>query len=408
VLALGFELRQRGHTVSFCASASYRTTIEPLGFQFHCLAPDLTPRSASAKETIQEIMDPNWGVERFLRKYLFPHLRATYDDLSRAVAADGGTDLLLSGELVYPAPLVAQKLGVPWASYITAPMSFFSAYDLPVLAQFPRISAAVRSLGLTANRAAIGLAKRTTRPWSEPIHRLRAELGLKPGADPIYEGKHSPQLVLALFSSVLAAPQPDWPENTVVTGFPFYDGPAEPEAVASALKKFLPAGDPPIVFTLGSAVVLDPGNFYKASVEAAALLKRRAVLLLGNNPPPANLPASVLAVNYARFSQLFPHASVIVHQGGIGTTAQALCAGRPMLVMPYNYDQPDNAARVVRLGAGRTISRKDYSAARVGREIARLLDDSSYLRAAQAIATTVQRERGVESACDALERLLCR
>ena len=407
-VALGFELRQRGHAVGFCVSASYQTTIEALGFQLYPLAPDLTPLGPAAKEVIQEIMDPRRGVERLLRKYLFPHLQATYDDLSRAVVADGGADLLVSGELVYPAPLVAEKTGVRWAFYIAAPMSFISAYDLPVVAPFPRVSAALRPLGPTVCRAAIRFGKTITRSWSKPVRMLRAELGLKPGADPIYEGKYSPRLVLALFSSVLATPQPDWPENTVVTGFPFYDGPAAPEAEAAALRRFLSAGDSPIVFTLGSAAVLDPGNFYKASLEAAALLQRRAILLLGNNPPPADLPSSVLAVNYARFSQLFPYAAVIVHQGGIGTTAQALRAGRPMLVMPYNFDQPDNAARVVRLGIGRTICRKDYSAARVAGEIAQLLENPSCLRAAQSIAFTVQRERGAEAACDALEKLLPR
>jgi UDP:flavonoid glycosyltransferase YjiC (YdhE family) len=79
-----------------------------------------------------------------------------------------------------------------------------------------------------------------------------------------------------------------------------------------------------------------------------------------------------------------------------------------MLVMPYNFDQPDNAARVVRLGIGRTICRKDYSAARVAGEIAQLLENPSCLRAAQSIAFTVQRERGAEAACDALEKLLPR
>ncbi len=172
------------------------------------------------------------------------------------------------------------------------------------------------------------------------------------------------------------------------------------------LARFLAAGSPPIVFTLGSSAVLDPGKFYQESVEAARLLKRRAVLLVGQNPPPAPLPEGVVAFGYVRFSELFARAAAVVHQGGIGTTGQALRAGRPMLVMPYSFDQPDNGARIVRLGAGRTISRKHYSAKRVARELRKLLADPAYALAAAKISQRIQEERGTEVACNALERLL--
>jgi UDP:flavonoid glycosyltransferase YjiC (YdhE family) len=155
----------------------------------------------------------------------------------------------------------------------------------------------------------------------------------------------------------LAKPQPDWAANTVITGFTFYDGSQDRTELTQELKQFLDAGEPPIVFTLGSAAVLDPGNFYQESIQAAKQLNRRAVLLIGKNTPPKNLSEDILAVNYAPYSQIFPHACAIVHQGGIGTTAQALRAGRPTLVMPYSHDQPDNAARVNRLGTSRTIPR---------------------------------------------------
>jgi rhamnosyltransferase subunit B len=406
LLAIGLKLRERGHEIAFCVSVSCQAKIESLGFRFHPLSPDLTPEDDSAAEIIKEIMDGKRGVERLLRKYLFPQLQATYDDLSRAIAAEGSADLLVSGELVYPAPLVAEKTGIRWASCITTPMSFFSAYDPPALPPFPQVARISRLLGLTVNRAGIRLAKLVTRTWSKPVQRLRAELGLQPGRDPIYEGKHSPQLVLALFSRVIAKPQPDWPPNTVVTGFPFYDGESEDTTIAPELLRFLEMGEPPVVFTLGSSAVLDPGAFYHTSVEAARLLRRRAILLVGRNLPPKSLPAEVAAFAYIRFSDLFGRAAAVVHQGGIGTTGHALLAGCPMLVMPYNYDQPDNAARMVRLGVGRSISRKRYLAERVAQELGVLLAEPRYRLAAKAISLQIQRERGAEAACDALEKLL--
>jgi UDP:flavonoid glycosyltransferase YjiC (YdhE family) len=80
---------------------------------------------------------------------------------------------------------------------------------------------------------------------------------------------------------------------------------------------------------------MNAGNFYQESLDAVKHLNRRAVLLMGNNPSLKNLPANVLAVNYVPYSQIFPRACAIVHQGGIGTTAQALRAGHLTLVIPY-------------------------------------------------------------------------
>lgn len=142
------------------------------------------------------------------------------------------------------------------------------------------------------------------------------------------------------------------------------------------------------------------------SVEAAKILDRRAVLLVGKNPPPENLPDSIVALDYAPYSLIFPHACAIVHQGGIGTTAQALFAGRPTLIMPYSHDRPDNAARVERLGTSRTLARSKYTASRVAKELNQLLNHPSYPTKAIEISGIIQSEHGVKLACDAIEKQL--
>jgi rhamnosyltransferase subunit B len=152
--------------------------------------------------------------------------------------------------------------------------------------------------------------------------------------------------------------------------------------------------------------VLAPGRFFQESVEAVKQLHRRAVLLVGKNAPPENLPPDILAIDYAPYSQIFPRACAIVHQGGIGTTAQALRSGRPTLIMPYSHDQPDNAARVERLGTSRTIPRDRYSASRVVKELKILMENPSYATKATKIGQIVRSENGVGVACDAIEKQL--
>ncbi|HZR16083.1 MAG TPA: glycosyltransferase [Verrucomicrobiae bacterium] len=406
LIGIGLELQRRGHVVRFCTSETYRSRLESLGFGFDALRPDATPENEAVAGLVREIMDPKRGVELLLRRWILPELRATYDDLLKAVTGPPRIDLLLSGELVYPAALIAEKTGVAWATCITTPMSFFSAHDPPILPPVPVLSSFLRRFGPGLNGALIRLVKFSTRHWGEPVQALRRELGLARGPNPIYEGKFSPSLVLAMFSAALAAPQPDWPPNTVITGFPFYDGPTDGPALPSSLEEFLRGDEPPIVFTLGSSAVLDPGSFYGESARAASLLRRRAVLLLGANPPPANLSDGVATAGYARFSELFPRSAAVVHQGGVGTTGQALRAGRPMLVMPFNFDQPDNAARVARLGAGQVIRRSEYRANRVAGQLQQILEATGYRECAQRISQTVRKENGAETACLAIERLL--
>jgi UDP:flavonoid glycosyltransferase YjiC (YdhE family) len=236
---------------------------------------------------------------------------------------------------------------------------------------------------------------------------LRSELGLSRGGHPIFEGQHSPSLVLALFSKVMGKAQPDWPPHTIVTGFPFYDRKDEAN-IPPELEKFLDEGAPPIVFTLGSTAVFVAEDFYSESIIAARLLKRRAVLLIGDarNMPKEPLPASIAAFDYAPYGQILPRAAAVVHSGGVGTTGQTLRAGVPALIVPFNHDQPDNAFRIARLGTGRMISRAIYRAANAARELDRLLTDKSYAERAAAVGRQVQAEDGARTAADEIERFI--
>lgn len=401
-IAIALELRKRGHDVVFATHKEYQEKIEALGFEFHRMRPDNT--ALSDPEEMARMMDLKSGTEYVIKHWVCANLRETYTDLLKC-AKD--SDFILTSEGVVAARLVAEKLNIPWAFAVLQPASFLSVYDpsvIPVLPPFLRKS---RGLGSIINRGVIQLSKVISKSWTAPIHQLRYELGLSSLAgNPFIDDKFSPYLVLALFSSTYAKPQPDWAKNTVITGFSFFDGSEGGAKLTPELEEFLDAGDPPIVFTLGSAAVMAPGRFYEESVEAAKVLNRRGVLLIGKNAPPTNIPSSVIAVSYAPYSQIFPRACAIVHQGGIGTTAQALRAGHPTLVMPYSHDQPDNAARLERLGTSRTISRKHYLAPRVAGQLRELLENPSYTEKAGAIKDLIRSENGAITACDAIEKQL--
>lgn len=399
MVAIGLELRDRGHDVVFATTYHYKTAIEALGFEFYSLRPDHA--SPDDPEIMALMMDLKKGTEWVVRNYIFGNLRETYTDLMTAARE---ADFIVAGDIVYAAQPVAETLKIPWALCVLAPCSFLSAYDPPVLPPFPLL-AKLRVFGPRVNQSIINSIKSSVRAWGEPMHQLRQDLGLTPIDNPVAEGKFSPYFNLALFSSRFASPQPDWAANTVTTGFSFYDG-IQRTGFQPELQQFLDSGEPPIVFTLGSAAVFTPGSFYAESIQAAKQLNRRAVLLIGQNPPPADLPAGIVAFDYAPYSAIFPRACAIVHQGGIGTTAQALRSGRPTLVVPYSHDQPDNAARLERLGTSRTIPRDRYTAKRAVKELSKLLANPTYAAKAAAMSRTIQTENGACIACDAIEKQL--
>src|SRR6185437_5172467 len=217
------------------------------------------------------------------------------------------------------------------------------------------------------------------------------------GENPLFDAKHSPNLVLALFSRVLGVEQKDWPPHTLIAGFAYYDADAGNAKLPAHLEQFVAGGEPPIVFTLGSAAVLAAGDFYEVSATAAMELGKRAVLLIGTdqrNEPKQKLPDTICVAQYAPYSALFSRASVVVHQGGVGTGGQCLRAGKPMLIMPYSHDQPDNARRMKRLGVAKVIQKSDYEPKNVTRKLRMMLEDPELAQKATAVAEQLRGEDG--------------
>lgn len=130
-----------------------------------------------------------------------------------------------------------------------------------------------------------------------------------------------------------AEPQPDWPKNTEVTNFLFFDE-SDKKPISPELEKFMAEGKPPVVFTAGTAVS-DAASFFKASAEACDRLNTRAVFLSRYTEGiPDHLPSGIFHCDYAPFSKLFPYASAVVHHGGIGT---CVCSGAKSRYPPaYN------------------------------------------------------------------------
>lgn len=406
-MAIALELQARGHQPVIATTDRYRDKVTAAGIDFHPVRPDAA-LLGDERELMRRVMDSALGSRYLIREIMMPNLRDAYTD-TLAVCRDA--DLLVSHPLSYAVPIIAEQLHKPRVASVLQPMMFLSRFDAPLLPRGEFVAPLYRRWPWLAGRLFDFVRNHKLRGWDDPIQELRHELGLpRSKGHPILEGQFSPVANLAMFSPLLAPPQVDWPRNTTATGFCFYDQQDHACRLSPELAAFLDAGPPPIVFTLGTAAVLVAGDFYRVSLQAAKQLQRRAVFLVGKDERNqlGDLPDSMLAVEYAPYSELFPRAAAIVHQGGVGTTGQALRAGKPMVLVPFSQDQPDNAQRLRRLGVSKTVARHGYSAAAVLQALNTVLNNPAYAQQASDIGARVRREDGVKQVCDVLEGITVR
>jgi rhamnosyltransferase subunit B len=398
-VALGIALRDRGHRVTVITSAYFDGLLRKAGLDSVGLG--------SVEEFELLLLNPDgWhprrGFQVVFRNGVLPWVRHIYDLIAERYIP--GETVVVASLLAFGARLAQEKLGVPMVSVELQPVMLRSSYQAPVLP------------GLAMPDWLPGPLKRLAY-WLgdvlviDPVvapatNAVRAELGLPPVRRLLDQWWHSPERIIGLYPAWYAPPQPDWPKQLALTGFPLFDERGLTEAPRAVLD-FLDGGAP-IAFTAGSAMRLGHAFFAEAA-EACRLLGRRG-LLVTRYPDqlPATLPDGVMHCPYIPFSQLLPRSAALVHHGGIGTTAQALAAGVPQLVMPMSHDQPDNAARVVRLGVARSLPPHRFKAPAVARLLDELVNSATLAERCREVARNFHGADPITEACRLIEESLPR
>lgn len=398
-MAIALELQRRGHVPVIATMEGYREKIEGAGLPFAPVRPDVAQPKEQGTELVEKIMEPKTGPRFLTEELIFPAVRDSYADLLKAVE---GADLLVTHPAAPAGPLVGRKLGMPWVSTVLAPLSFYSSYDPPV-PPFWQWTRKLSVLGPGVMGFFLKVMMSTYK--ARAVTEFRDELGLEDTGNPMFEGQHSPTLVLALFSEVFGQRQPDWPPQSEITGFCFYDG--HNVEIPIELTRFLDNGGPPIVFTLGSSAVWVARDFFEESIRAAKRLGRRAVLLIGDERNlPRALPEGIIALDYVPYQTLLPRACAVVHHGGVGTTSHGLLAGVPTLIVPFAFDQSDNAEHARKVGTSRTLYRDKYLEPRVAGELDELFRRPPYARKALEASQRLKQENGPARAADLIEQVL--
>ena len=315
-----------------------------------------------------------------------------------------GQTVLVATGAAFGARIAQEKMGIPLATIVLQPTWFRSLHRMPVFAGAPPVPAWLpRPLKAALFWGVDVVADRLFHIGE--INRFRAGLGL-PRLRHIQGWWLSPQRVIGFFPDWFGLPQSDWPAQIRMPGFSMYDDRPPDAGLDPEVERFLASGSPPIAFTPGTGN-MHAQAFFKAAVDACGLLGRRGMLLTRHTVQlPDRLPDSIRHFAYIPFSQVLPRVAALVHHGGVGTLAQGMAAGIPQLVMPMAFDQPDNAARLKKLGVGDWLAPKAFRAPEVARKLGRLLSSADVAERCRTLAGKVDDDDAIERACDMIEELM--
>ncbi len=394
-LGLGTALAQRGHEVVVLTSGYFQEAIERHHLRFRDVL--------SKEEFLQSVNDPQiWDPRKGPLRVM--SLAASYvERLYSAILSEAdNSTVVVSSCLGWGARLAEEREKIPLVTLHLQPSVIVSSHSPP---QIPGMVWG-RWVPRWWNRAIYTLAERwMLDPACVPsINAFRGTLGLRP-IHGIMHWWESPHCVVGAFPEWFASPAPDWPPQLTLTQFPLWDE-DEKMKLSTMIEDFLNAGPAPIVFTPGTANKF-AATFFQMAAGACDLMGCRGLLVSKFSSHLEGIASPrLLNVHYASFTKLLPRAAAIVHHGGIGTTARALASGIPQVIHPYSHDQPDNAERIERLGAGGGISPKNLTPVLLAQKLTKLIENSSVRSACREAARKIAAEDPFRATCEVVEARL--
>ncbi len=397
-VGVGQALRRRGHEVALLANPYYKRVAEDAGLEFIPVGEYLDLKDINKRP---ELMGSFTGTKRILQDLIIPEAPNFFRTLEQLFKSRR-IDAVFTHQICFGSAWACQKHDIPCAVGSLAPIGWPNIDDPTHFTPLTKRDPSPRAMKWWLKLAKYG----SMLSYDPALNKARQELGLPKGRSMLLPAITGGDINLALWSRHFRAPIPSDIKHGHICGFVWFDRHKEQEHPSAELESFLNAGEPPIIFTLGTTAVHVAGPFYQAAADACKLLNRRGLLLTGHaDYAPKSLPIGVAAFTYAPFSTVLPRGCATVHHGGIGTTAQSMRAGRPTVIVPFAHDQFDNAARARRLGVSATVPRSKVSATSLAAALRQVLDTPDPTRRAAALAQQLNSERGDEEAASRIEQM---
>lgn len=387
-VALGQALRTLGHECTIVTTSDHEALVRGYGLEVVTLPLDVAAELRRV-ETSRAV--EGGGLIRSFRQFAEIAKRSARSLAQRGLDASREADVLVTNfSTALVADAISKKLGVPVIQAFNVPLTTTSAFPG---ALFPGLDSGSvsRRLSHRLTRAALWLTVRASA--NDACVEL---LGAK--SAPLLPSAHAgllPGPLVYGFSEAFLPRPAEWASDVQVTGFWFVEE-ASTFTPPDDLAQFLDDGPPPVCVGFGSMGTEKPEALSAMVLDAAKAAGVRLVLLSGwAGLAPERLSRDVITLSGVPHSWLYPRCRAVVHHGGAGTTAAAVRAGVPAVVVPFHGDQPFWASRVRQLGVGPTpLSRNRLTAKRLSDAIGLATTSDTLRERAAAIGQLVRAEQG--------------
>jgi UDP:flavonoid glycosyltransferase YjiC (YdhE family) len=297
---------------------------------------------------------------------------------------------------------------IPWVFCPVFPLAMLSIAEPPLFPYLWRMQRSFRHSELVQ-----GLCIQGVRGFAKLMMRrniaFQKRLGIWDGKHPRFEGLYSQDLNLLMTSDALVRQCPDWPPNTYLPGFAWFDPLfMDNDEQNRKFDSFLEKGDAPVVIAPGGSVRVRPGSFFKNAIDATLSLGLRAVVVAGkkiHDELQINDPR-VLVCGYMPYSKLLKNARLLIHSGGIGAIGWAVRSGIPSLIVPAEWDQFDNAEIAEKANIACVEWSINSDAGRMAAKLRYMLQDMSINSAVKAMQRDILGIDGAFHAVQSIAKLL--
>jgi len=406
-MALALELRQRGHEVAIYTGHRARAAIEGEGFRHF-------PFQDVDEARLFDLVYPSGRVLRawrhpgrfvsVLEDWLVGTIPDQIRDLEHVLDA-WRADAVISDVSMWGPPLVLhEQRGLPVAVSSYAPGCMIPGPGLPPWGLgLPR----PRSWTTRALSWAVGLLTRAqVAGLRRHVDAVRARYRLPAIDAPVHAFLGRLPLYLVPSTPELDYPRHDLPPSVHYVGPLIWNRPSRepPPPWLTQLSR-----DRPLVHVSEGTMHGARPFLLDATVRGLGGSAMQVVMTSGDRDPGAlglgPLPDNVRLERWVPHADLLPLTDVVVTTGGAGVVLTALQAGVPMVVVPTEWDKPDNAQRVVEAGAGLRLSVGRCTPARLRRSVERVLREPSFRSRAQRLRECLRERGGPKRAADLLEAL---
>lgn len=368
-IALAKALHNQGHSVTFLTHSFYSQLAKDSNLDF--IALDTEEKFNQFIEDGYLLNSPS-GITTFFEKHILNSVLSDYE--------------IIKSKFIPNQTLIV-------ARYMSEIGAIFASekLNIPIVCLFPHVGS-VMTMPILAEICANNLA--------DHINNLRKQIQLPEVLDWTTWVKYSHSNILS-WPEWLAIPDKTWPIEITPVGF-LLDDSAEGGEIPEKLENIL-SNEKPILISAGTGKFLGE-NFYSSSVEACKKLGQPAILVTPYDEfVPSNLASNIYHFKYLPFAKLMTRVKAVIHHGGTSTSARAILAGIPQLILAVGAERPDTAIRLEKLGVAKFLSPPYWQEEKMAQALENLLSSQNVADRCRELSNKLQKANSLANACKIIE-----